>query len=183
MSQDEDRGDGHVHRLRPATRADLRALVRLTRRCDESHRAWAGGRVPLPAEEAEELEWELRLARSGAWVRVVEEDEGDGAGIVGVCALAGAQVAREDSTPVPGLAHVSALFVDPSHWRRGIARRLLGAAEDAMRTAGYDRAQLWTLAGSPAEQLYRALGWEPDGRRDVYAPMGLETVAYVKALT
>lgn len=170
-------------RLRPATRADLRALVRLTRRCDESHRAWAGGTLSVPDEAAEELEWELRLARSGARVTVAEDDDGgEPSEILGVCALAGAQAAREDPTPVPGLGHVSALFVDPDHWRRGIARTLLRAAEDAMRAAGYTRAQLWTLAGSPAEELYRALGWAPDGRRDVFAPMGLETVAYTKPL-
>ncbi|WP_445151023.1 GNAT family N-acetyltransferase [Baekduia sp. Peel2402] len=157
--------------------------MRLTRRCDETHRAWAGASLAVPDEAAEELEWELRLARSGAWVTVAENEDDDAAsGILGVCALAGAQAAREDPTPVPGLAHVSALFVDPDHWRRGIARTLLGAADDAMRAAGYSRAQLWTLAGSPAEQLYRALGWAPDGRRDVFAPMDLETVAYVKAL-
>jgi GNAT superfamily N-acetyltransferase len=167
-------------RLRPATRDDLRALVRLTRRCDRTHREWAGADLPLPREDVEELEWELRLARTDAWVRVAE-DEASGA-VVGAIALAGAQVSRHDPTPVPGLAHVSALFVDPGHWRRGIARTLLTAAEEAMRAAGYDRAQLWTLEGSPAERLYTALGWERDGRRDVFAPMGLPTVAYVKPL-
>jgi GNAT superfamily N-acetyltransferase len=168
-------------RLRPATRADLRALVALSRRCDESQREWAGPDLPMPAEDAEELAWELRLARTGAWVTVAVDDGDDGV-VLGACALAGASVAPDDRTPVPGLAHVSAVFVDPAHWRRGIARALLGAAEDAMRAAGYDRAQLWTLEGSPAERLYTALGWERVGRRDVFAPMGLPTVAYVKAL-
>jgi GNAT superfamily N-acetyltransferase len=167
--------------LRPATRADVPALTRLTRRCDESHRAWAGADLPIPAEEAEELEWELRFARTSAWIAVAEAPDGTGA-LAGVVAFAAAQVSREDRTPVPGLAHVSAVFVDPDHWRRGIARLLLDAADAAMRAAGYERAQLWTLLGSPAEQLYRALGWTPDGRRDVFPPMGLETVAYVKAL-
>jgi GNAT superfamily N-acetyltransferase len=169
--------------LRPATRDDLRALTALTRRCDASHRAWAGDDLPIPPEEGEELEWELRLARSGAWVRVAEDEDARDGAIVGVIAFARAQVARDDPTPVPGLAHVSALFVDPDHWRRGIARTLLDAAEDAMRASGYDRAQLWTLEGSPAEKLYAALGWRRDGRRDVFAPMGLATVAYVKTLT
>jgi GNAT superfamily N-acetyltransferase len=167
-------------RLRPATRDDLRALVRLTRRCDESHRQWAGTDLPMPREDVEELEWELRLARSDAWVRIAE-DEADGA-VVGAIALAGAQVSRDDPARVPGVAHISALFVDPGHWRRGIARALLDAAEEAMRASGYDRVQLWTLEGSPAEKLYAALGWERDGRRDVFAPMGLPTVAYVKTL-
>jgi GNAT superfamily N-acetyltransferase len=165
--------------LREATRDDLRALTALTRRCAASHRAWAGEDLPMPPEEGQELAWELSLARTDAWVRVAEDDDA----IVGVLAFARAQVSRDDPTPVPGLAHVSALFVDPAHWRRGIARALLDTAEEAMRSAGYDRVQLWTLEGSPAERLYAALGWERDGRRDVFAPMGLPTVAYVKPLT
>jgi GNAT superfamily N-acetyltransferase len=164
--------------LRDATRADIPALVMLTQRCDASHRTWAGEDLPLPSAEGEELEWEVRFARSGAWLQVAEED----GKVLGVVAVAQATVTREDRTPVPGLAHVSAMFVDPDHWRRGIARRLLDAADDAMRAAGYDRAQLWTLEGSPAEQLYTAMGWERDGRRDTFPPMGLATVAYVKAL-
>jgi GNAT superfamily N-acetyltransferase len=165
--------------LRPATRADIPALTRLTRRCDESHRAWAGTALPIPAAEAEELEWDLRFARTGAWIHVAETWDGTLAGVV---AFAAAQASREDRTLVPGLGHVSAVFVDPDHWRQGVARRLLDAAEDALRAAGFDRAQLWTLVGSPAEQLYTALGWRPDGRRDVFPPMGLETAAYVKTL-
>lgn len=165
-------------RLRPATRDDLRALTALTRRCDASHRAWTGRDLPMPSEEGEELEWELRLARTDAWVRAAVEENA----IVGAIALARAQVAHHDPTPVPGLAHISALFVDPGHWRRGIARTLLTAADDAMLAAGFRHAQLWTLEGSPAERLYTAMGWRRDGRRDVFAPMGLATVAYVKRL-
>lgn len=166
-------------RLREATRADIPALTRLTRRCQASHRSWAGEDLPLPADEGEELEWDLRFARTGAWICVAEADDG---ALVGVVAFVAGQASREDRTIVPGLAHVSAVFVDPDHWRQGIARRLLDAADAAMRAAGYDRAQLWTLEGSPAERLYTALGWSRDGRRDVYPPMGLDTVAYVKAL-
>jgi GNAT superfamily N-acetyltransferase len=165
--------------LRPATRDDIPALTRLTRRCDESHRAWAGEDLPMPAEDGEALEWDIRFARSAAWIRVAVTEDDD---IVGAVAFAQATVTREDRTPVPGLGHVSAVFVDPDHWRRGIARMMLGAAEDAMRAAGFTRAQLWTLEGSPAERLYTALGWQPDGRRDAFPPMGLTTVAYVKAL-
>jgi GNAT superfamily N-acetyltransferase len=166
-------------RLRAATRADIPAIAGLVRRCDETVPAWAGREVPIPSAAAEELEWELRFARSGAWVRVAEAEDGT---VVGVVAFANGQVSREDRTLVAGLAHVNAVFVDPAHWRRGIARTLLEAADAAMRDAGHDRAQLWTLEGSPAERLYTALGWTRDGRRDVHPPMGLPIVAYVKAL-
>ena len=166
-------------RLRAGTRADVPALARLVRACDESQVAWTGSGVPIPSIEEEELEWELRFARTGAWIRAAVAEDGS---IAGVVAFAAAQVSREDRTLVPGLGHVSAVFVHPDRWREGIARRLLGAADDAMRAQGFDRAQLWTLEGSPAERLYRALGWTPDGRRDFYPPMGLPTVAYVKTL-
>jgi GNAT superfamily N-acetyltransferase len=166
-------------RLRDATRKDIPALTKLVRRCDEMQREWAGADLPMPPEEGEELEWEVRFARSGAWIQVAEEDDG---AIVGVVAYAQASVGRDDRTPIPGLAHISGMFVDPSRWRRGIARELLTAADAAMRADGYVRAQLWTLEGSPAEQLYTALGWTRDGRRDTYPPMGLDTVAYVKGL-
>jgi GNAT superfamily N-acetyltransferase len=166
-------------RLRPATRADIPALAQLIRACDESQAGWAGPGVPIPSVEEEELEWELRFARRGAWTALAEDVDG---AIAGVVAYATGTVSREDHTPVPGLAHVSAVFVHPEHWRKGIARRLLDEAEAAMREQGYDRAQLWTLEGSPAEEVYAALGWRRDGRRDHYPPMGLDTVAYVKTL-
>jgi GNAT superfamily N-acetyltransferase len=167
-------------RVRPAQRADIPALAELVVACDSSHRSWAGRDVPIPAIEAEELEWDLRFARTGAWIHVAEDEE-EGR-VCGVVAFAQAQVSRQDRTPVPGRAHVSAVFVAPDRWRRGIARTLLDAADAAMREQGYERAQLWTLEGSPAEQLYTALGWAPDGRRDVFPPMGLNIVAYVKTL-
>ena len=144
-------------------------IVAIVRRCDETVPAWAGREVPIPPEAGEELEWELRFARSGAWIQVAEDEDGT---IAGVIAFANGQASREDRTLVPGLAHVNAVFVEPGCWRRGIARLLLDTAGTAMRTAGDDRAQLWTLEGSPAEQLYTALGWVRDGRRDVYRPDG-----------
>jgi GNAT superfamily N-acetyltransferase len=166
--------------LRPATRDDIPALSELLRDCDLTQREWAGPGVPIPTLEEDALEWEMRFTRAGSWIRVLEEDDGR---IVAAVAYAQATIDRDrDRTPVQGLAHVSAVFVHPDRWRRGIARRLLDAAEAAMREDGFDRAQLWTLEGSPAEHLYRALGWVRDGRREEYPPMRLNTVAYVKAL-
>jgi GNAT superfamily N-acetyltransferase len=163
---------------RPATRQDIPAVAQLVRATDESQRSWAGPDFPIPAAEVEELEWDLRLARTDAWIEVAEED----GALAGVCAWAAGTASREDRRLVPGLAHVSAVFVHPDYWRRGIARLLLDHAEAAMRAGGYDRAQLWTLEGSPAERLYAALGWSPDGRREHFPLMDLPIVAYVKRL-
>ena len=166
-------------RLRAATRDDIPALTELSRACDESQRDWAGPDIPIPTTEEQSLEWDLRFARRGAWICVAEEDDGR---IVGAAAFAAGTVSRQDRSAVPGLAHVNAVFVHPDRWRRGIARALLEQAEDAMRAAGFDRAQLFTLKGSPAEQLYQATGWQHDGREEPYPPMRLMTKAYVKLL-
>jgi GNAT superfamily N-acetyltransferase len=167
--------------LRPARRADIPALAGLTRRCDESHRAWAGPDLPVPPRDAEALEWDIRFARSGAWIAVAEDGDGDGT-IVGFSAYVPSHASDHNRTLIPGLAYVSDVFVDPAHWRRGIARQLMAAGEVAMRAAGYDRAELWTLESSPAELLYQALGWARDGRRGIYEPMNLPTIAYRKVL-
>jgi GNAT superfamily N-acetyltransferase len=81
-----------------------------------------------------------------------------------------------------GVAHVGAVFVSPEHWRRGIARRMLGLAEDEMRARGFTRAMLWTPDGAPAERLYAALGWERDGRRMWHDWVGVWVVGYSKTL-
>ena len=81
-----------------------------------------------------------------------------------------------------GVAHVGAVFVSPAHWRRGIARRMLEVAEDAMRERGFARAILWTPEGAPAERLYSSLGWELDGRRMWHDWVGVWVVGYAKAL-
>lgn len=169
-------------RIRRATRADIPAIARLVVAAQATHRDWAGP-VAVPGEAEEELEWDVRFARASAWIAVAEDDEVEGgSGPIGVVAFAQATVSEVDRTPLPGVAHVSSVFVRPDRWRRGVARAMLDAAEDAMRDAGYDRAQLFTLDGSPAERLYTALGWRRDGRRKPYPPMGLHVVAYVKAL-
>lgn len=165
-------------RLRAATHTDVPALAELVRECNHTHDRWAGA-VPVPELEEEALEWDLRFARTDAWIQVAEEDDGR---IVGAVAFAAGTRSRTNRELVAGLAHVSAVFVAPDCWRRGIARAMLQAAEDAMRATGFDRAQLFTLVGSPAEQFYTAAGWHQDGRREPYPPMGLEVVAYVKRL-
>jgi len=60
---------------------------------------------------------------------------------------------------------LSALYVHPDHWHRGVGARLLAHAEQQLAARGYQRAVLWVLQGNNrAEQFYRAQGWTIDGR-------------------
>jgi GNAT superfamily N-acetyltransferase len=63
-------------------------------------------------------------------------------------------------TLAPGLGEVKRMYVVPAARRRGHARRLLGALEEAAREAGLTRLRLDTNAQQPeALELYRACGY------------------------
>jgi GNAT superfamily N-acetyltransferase len=167
-------------RERPARAADARAVGELMRACDETYAAWApaGWSAPplLP-------DWRVRLEDAGRWSRVAVDAAG------AVVAFVSFRQARSldppggpAGQPVPGVAHVGALFVHPSRWREGIASALLARAEAAMLAGGYGRALLWTPSGAPAERFYRAHGWEADGRSGFHDWLGLPVVGYAKTL-
>ncbi len=53
-----------------------------------------------------------------------------------------------------------ALFVDPTHERRGIGRTLFEKTLDVLRRHGHRTARLTTQPGSRAEAFYVAAGWK-----------------------
>jgi len=69
------------------------------------------------------------------------------------------QLAYPASENQPHRADVLKLLVHPDFRRRGIARALLGKAEQAARAHGRTLLVLDTRAGDGAEDLYRAEGW------------------------
>jgi len=83
---------------------------------------------------------------------------------------------------LPGVAHVSAVFVDPARWRQGIAAALLDQAEEAMCERAYYLARLWTPEGGPARRFYEAHGWRRDGRSKWQDRLELDIVGYEKPL-
>ena len=63
----------------------------------------------------------------------------------------------------PHRAEIGKMLVHSAWRRRGIGRRLLGAAEEAARAAGRSLLLLDTEAGSAGETLYRRCGWSAIG--------------------
>ena len=59
----------------------------------------------------------------------------------------------------PHRAEVQKLMVEPAARRRGVGRALMRRAEQAARGIGRGLLVLDTRAGTPAEALYRAMGW------------------------
>jgi L-amino acid N-acyltransferase YncA len=56
-----------------------------------------------------------------------------------------------------------AVYVLAEEWGRGVGRRLLSEAAEAMREAGFREATLWVLDDNPrARRAYEAAGWKLD---------------------
>ncbi len=77
------------------------------------------------------------------------------------------------------------LFVDPGHAGRGVGRRLLGAAHDALRSAGCSEAFLFTEERNlRALAVYEAAGYRHDGisRESEFKGVALRELRLVNAL-
>jgi GNAT superfamily N-acetyltransferase len=94
----------------------------------------------------------------------VEEDR-----VIGFATIS---LSRDEDLPEAG--ELCALYIDPSHWHRGVGRGLLAESLRHLREAGHREALLWVLTGNePAERLYRAEGWQPDGAVREEDPWGV----------
>ncbi len=69
----------------------------------------------------------------------------------------------------PHRGEVQKLLVHPSFRRRGLARALMLAVEDAARGAGRWLLTLDTLSGDAGERVYRAMGWVEVGEIPEFA--------------
>jgi GNAT superfamily N-acetyltransferase len=161
-------------RLRDATTADRHALVDLVLRCDETYREWAGPELRVPSREEELAHWHRRFADPLQRIRVADVD----GALAGTCAWTQARAGHGVGPPIAGRAHVSAVFVDPAHWRKGIAAALLREAVAAMAENGFDSAQLWTPEGAPARRFYEASGWTVTGATLHMPELNLPLVMY-----
>jgi GNAT superfamily N-acetyltransferase len=110
----------------------------------------------------------LALAAAEAHWKRVSSDVALGKAVLLVAwqdgALAGAVMLLLD-TPEnqPHRADVAKLMVDPAARRHGVGRALMQRAEQAARGIGRRLLLLDTRRGTPAEALYRALGWRELG--------------------
>ena len=168
---------------RPRRRARARRADRRLRRDATATFAPPGWEPPPPGRELER--WRGRITDGSWWTRVAEEPGGR---IVGARLLhPGRRSSAADGTrtlePVPGRAHVSAVFTHPDRWREGVAD---GDAGRTRRTRCAPPATPRSSSGrpeqAPARRFYEATGWTHDGRRQWLAEIAMPIVAYVKAL-
>lgn len=150
---------------REATAADLDAVTALWAAAEAARKAEldpaAGGGVTADDQVTAERV-ARRLGEPSAFGALAEVD-GE------AVALAIATQARVDDgahpQPVPGLAHVGMVAVQPTRWGTGLGELVLGELQRLARDRGYTRAQLWTHESNQrGRRLYERLGWAASGR-------------------
>jgi GNAT superfamily N-acetyltransferase len=158
--------------LRPPEAGDFEAMMSLVAACDRTWREWAPVDWEPPAPES--ARWVDELGAADRWTRVAIEPDGR------LVALVSWGMARSgpEWRPLPGTAHLGALFVHPDRWRQGLASALLAAALAAMRAGGFERARLNTPEGAPAERFYAAHGWTRGGGSRWHRVVRLQSVEY-----
>jgi GNAT superfamily N-acetyltransferase len=122
------------------------------------------GHVPVGAFDRRDLpvrrEWWVgeiaaRTPRSGV---LVAEADGEVGGFVRIGPT------RDGDGDPEATGEVMAIFVARDRLGRGVGRALLGAAETALREAGFAQATLWIAVGNErARRFYEAAGWRLDG--------------------
>jgi aminoglycoside 6'-N-acetyltransferase len=148
--------EGTVVRLRPATRADVAALVPI-RRTPEVYRWWRGGSDLAAAIEAD-------FAESGVHPYVIEL-EGRVVGWI-----------QWQEEPDPDYRHASIdIYLDPAVHNRGVGTDAVRTvARHLVEACGHHRIEIDPAAdNAPAIRCYRKVGFQPVGLRR-RAERGLE---------
>ncbi len=168
---------------RDAEPADIDAIVALVLTALDTYVDWKPAPWTAPDAERHALHWRrqfsARMLDAHACAIVAADGEGRLTGVVG---FTQARDAAGAGGLIAATGHIWVLFVDPAHWRKGLATRLLADAEDALRERDYERVVLSTPDGAPACRFYEARGYRRDGRRGFYAPGRLDVIGYAKNL-
>jgi GNAT superfamily N-acetyltransferase len=145
-------------RYRPATERDAYVAAGLVAAGFATYTDFApDGWQPRPAG-MEEPELHTRLGRGDVHARLALA-ESDGAA-VGFAAWIPASARAGPPDPLPGRAHIWALFAARDWWGSGLAAELLDWLVTGMRDSGFDTAQLWTPRDhARARRFYEREGW------------------------
>lgn len=122
----------------------------------------ATGTVPDDARVARVRQ---KLTSPQALTRVALRD-----GVVGMLLAEPGRADDGAGPPVPGLLHVSMVFVAPAAQRGGVGRALLRQLLDESRATGITTVALWTgVENAPARGLYESVGMTATRRRELSA--------------
>ncbi len=143
-------------RVRPATQADIPALVALVQSIDTSTGLFSGKPLQDPTTEHLTERFGQILDHAERMLLVAAEEAG---AVVGMLSARHDAVGAIDLTPV---LHVTHLMVAAGHRRRGIGRALLAAAVHLAEELGLEHMLATAAAGSREGNRYLArIGFAP----------------------
>ena len=169
-AQDESLSEGAALRIRRAEVSDARAIAEVI------VAGWRGAYRGLIPDEfldslsvaGRETAWREMLTRDAegelpAWLA---QRDGRAVGFIS------SGPPRDEDVPLPA-AEMYAIYVLPEAWRRGVGRALLETATGHWRAHRGGTLVLWVLEGNSwARRFYEALGWRPDGGRQLLEMAG-----------
>jgi len=139
----------------------------------ETARRAADGLTGPTADRIEE-----RLRAPDARFLLVDLDEV----AVGLGHWGPAWISPEDHTPLPGVGHISSVFVRSAAWGRGVGRRIVRELLDDQRRCGLTRSQLFTHeTNERAQGLYVSEGFSATGLR-TSNPEGFPILQFARSL-
>jgi GNAT superfamily N-acetyltransferase len=122
----------------------------------------------VPDEHLASLSYEARAKR---WEETLSTTEGPGF----------VYVAQDDSGNVVGFAtggpersgdpiyrgELYAIYLLPSHQRKGIGRHLVAIVVNRLMQMGFDSMLIWVLTQNPSRKFYEALGGQPVREKEI----------------
>jgi ribosomal protein S18 acetylase RimI-like enzyme len=154
--------------VRVGLAADKHAAVAVWQLANTARR----GGAPVPVEHEERVRG--YLGQSDSFLSVAD----DAGRLVGMAL--GMQARDDDGAgpPIPGLCHISLVFVHPDRWGQGNGKMLVRHLLAEASVRGYASYQLWTHADNQrAQRLYEGLGFRRSGR-EKDDDLGERTVHY-----
>lgn len=119
------------------------------------------------------------LLASDSEATYVAEECGEVLGflIVGTC--------RDADADESQTGEIWGIYIAPSHWRKGVGKRLAEKAQQMLKSSGYKEATLWVLKGNDqARRFYEVLGFRSDGAsKELNFGVPVKAIRYRKSLT
>jgi RimJ/RimL family protein N-acetyltransferase len=152
---------------------------------------WQGGYRGLMPQDyldhldpADRLSFRMQSLRDIDWSSggclVVAADDGMLAG------FADLSKSRDDDSESAKVGEVTAIYLAPDSWGKGLGRELMKAALTHLASVGYDEVTLWVLdTNARARRFYEAAGFRHDGatKVDDRRAFSLQEVRYRRSLS
>ncbi|MBT0571601.1 GNAT family N-acetyltransferase [Curvibacter sp. CHRR-16] len=163
------------YKVRPATLRDAKAIAELQNQTIREAYKTMLGDAPLPVMPLEKRQayWREAIEYAEPQVQVAIDDDK----IVG---FVGFDRSRDKGTP-PTMGEVWALYVNPSHWDRGVGLSLWDAAREGLQDEGCSNVSVWVPLGNErALRFFELAGFKRELNSAKTVAVGLSKIEEIR---